>query len=118
MWREPFGAVNSPLFYRLNYARITALVIYLKSAQVKDFLNMFPKNVPEFTTAKPELSVIDILQIGMSTESKTELRRLVLQNAVTINDAKVANTNQVISTDSTLFVRVGRKTFFKIAKKK
>ena len=75
---------------------------------------MFPKNVPEFTTAKPELSVIDILQIGMSTESKTELRRLVLQNAVTINDEKVADINQMIPTNNTLFVRVGRKTFFKI----
>jgi len=78
---------------------------------------VFPENAPEFTTAKPELSVIDILQIGMPTESKTELRRLVLQNAVTINDAKVADINQVLVTDKTLFVRVGRKTFFKIAKK-
>ena len=34
-------AVNSPLFYRLNYARITRHVITLKSAQVKDFLNIF-----------------------------------------------------------------------------
>jgi len=117
MWREPFGAVNSPLFYRLNYARITALVIYLKSAQVKDFLNMFPKNAPEFTTDKPELSVIEILQIGVPTESKTELRRLVLQNAVTINDEKATDVNQVLTTNEPLFVRVGRKTFFKIAKK-
>ena len=31
--------INSPLFYRLNYARITSPILYLKSAQVKDFLN-------------------------------------------------------------------------------
>ena len=31
---------NSPLFYRLNYARITDPILYLKSAQVKDFLNI------------------------------------------------------------------------------
>ena len=43
MWREPFGAVNSPLFYRLNYARITGHIIYLKSAQVKDFLNILQR---------------------------------------------------------------------------
>ena len=43
-------------------------------------------------------------------------RRLVLQNAVPINDEKVADINQVLATDKTLFVRVGRKTFFKIVK--
>lgn len=78
---------------------------------------VFPENAPEFATDKPELSVMDILQIGMPTESKTELRRLVLQNAVTINNSKVTEPNQIISTSKTLFVRVGRKTFFKIVKK-
>lgn len=78
---------------------------------------VFPENAPEFTTDKPELSVIEILQIGVPTESKTELRRLVLQNAVTINDEKATDVNQVLTTNEPLFVRVGRKTFFKIAKK-
>jgi len=78
---------------------------------------VFPENAPEFATDKSELSVINILQMGMESESKTELRRLILQNAVTINDAKVIDINQVISTNNTLFVRVGRKTFFKIVKK-
>lgn len=78
---------------------------------------VFPENAPEFTTDKSELSVMEILQIGMPTESKGELRRLVLQNAVTINDAKVVDINQVLATDEMLFVRVGRKTFFKTVKK-
>ena len=78
---------------------------------------VFPENAPEFTTDKPVLSVIEILQIGMSTESKTELRRLVLQNAVTINDQKTNDMNQILTTNEPLFVRVGRKTFFKIINK-
>ena len=36
--------INSPLFYRLNYARITGHIIYLKSAQVKDYLTIFTIN--------------------------------------------------------------------------
>lgn len=75
---------------------------------------VFPENAPEFSTDKPELSVMEILQIGMESESKAELRRLVLQNAVTINDEKIGDINKLISTNKTLFVRVGRKTFFKI----
>ena len=35
--------INSPLFYRLNYARITRHIVYLKSAQVKDFLNILQR---------------------------------------------------------------------------
>ena len=36
-------AVNSPLFYRLNYARITRHIITLKSAQVKDFVKILQR---------------------------------------------------------------------------
>ena len=45
MWREPFGAVNSPLFYRLNYARITGRMIYLNCVQVKEFVNGDKENL-------------------------------------------------------------------------
>ena len=78
---------------------------------------VFPANAPEFTTERSELSVMEILQIGMPAESKTELRRLVLQNAVAINDVKVNNANDILPTNNALSVRVGRKTFFKIVKK-
>jgi len=79
---------------------------------------VFPENAPEFTTDKSEISVIEILQIGVPDVSKAELRRLVLQNAVTINDEKVSDMKLLLATDKTLFVRVGRKTFFKVAKNK
>ena len=78
---------------------------------------VFPTNAPEFATGKSELGVMEILQIGMPNESKTELRRLVAQNAVAINDAKVNNANDILPTNNALSVRVGRKTFFKIVKK-
>ncbi len=77
---------------------------------------VFPENALEFATDKTTLSVLEILQIGMPTESKGELRRLILQNAVTINDAKTTDANQLLFTEKTLFVRVGRKTFFKLVK--
>lgn len=77
---------------------------------------VFPKDAPEFITDKSELSVIEILQIGMPNESKTELRRLVLQNAVTINEERATNMDTVFNTNKPLFIKVGKKTFFKITK--
>lgn len=77
---------------------------------------VFPENAQKFITDKSEISVLEILQIGMPDVSKAELRRLVSQKAVTINDEKVADMNLVLATNKMLFVRVGRKTFFKVAK--
>ena len=53
----------------------------------------------------------------MPDASNSELRRLVAQNVVTINDNKATDPNQIFQTDKTLFVRVGRKTFFKVLAK-
>ena len=78
---------------------------------------VFPETAPEFVTKKSELSVMEILQIGMTSESKSELRRLVLQNAVTINNEKIGDINLILQTDKPSLIRVGRKTFFKVIKK-
>lgn len=53
---------------------------------------------------------------GGSSKAKHALCRLVLQNAVTINDDKATDPTQMFTTDKTLCVRVGRKTFFKVTK--
>lgn len=78
---------------------------------------VFPENAPEFITDKPNLSVIEIMQIGMPDVSKTELRRLIDQNAVTINETKTNDMNAVFCTNEPLLVRIGKKTFFKILHK-
>ena len=121
---EALDIENNPMNAKLFTAHKIVEIFHGQSAAdsaLEHFKNtfsnkVFPENAPEFTTDKPELSVMEVLQIGMPAESKGELRRLVLQNAVTINDEKVADINQVLATDKTLFVRVGRKTFFKIVK--
>ena len=77
----------------------------------------FPDNAPEIKTGQTELSAMEILKLGIPDTSNSELRRLILQNAVAINDDRVPDPNQIFQTDKTLFVRVGRKTFFKIIAK-
>lgn len=76
----------------------------------------FPDNAPEIKTDKAELPTMEILKLGIPDTSNSELRRLVLQNAVSINDTKAINPNQMFATCNPLCVRVGRKTFFKIIK--
>lgn len=76
----------------------------------------FPDNAPEIKITQDELSVMEILKLCMPDASNSELRRLVAQNAVTINDDKANDLNQTCVTDKPLCVRVGRKTFFKVTK--
>ena len=117
---------NNPMSAKLFTAQKIVEIFHghdASSGALEHFKNtfsnkVFPENAPEFTTDKSEISVIEILQIGVPDVSKAELRRLVLQNAVTINDEKVSDMNLLLATDKTLFVRVGRKTFFKVAKNK
>jgi tyrosyl-tRNA synthetase len=76
----------------------------------------FPDNAPEIKTDQESLSVMEILKLGMPDMSNSELRRLVAQNAVTINDDRVSDPDQMLQTDKNLLVRIGRKRFFKIFK--
>lgn len=62
------------------------------------------------------LSATDILRLGMPDTSNSELRRLIAQGAVSINDERVTNGAQVFDTAMPLCVRVGKKTFFRVEK--
>jgi len=116
---------NNPMKAKLCAAQKIVEIFHGKDAALgalEHFRNtfsnkVFPENAPEFTTDKPELSAIEILQIGMSGTSKTELRRLIDQKAVTINETKANDMNTVFDTNNSLLVRVGKKIFFKILHK-
>lgn len=77
---------------------------------------VFPENAPVVRTDAHALSVMEILRLGMADTSNSELRRLIAQGAVTINDTRVTDDKQVFETASPLCVRVGRKTFFRVEK--
>lgn len=77
---------------------------------------VFPENAPVVSAGVDSLSATDILRLGMPDTSNSELRRLITQGAVSINDERVTDGGQVFNTAMPLCVRVGKKTFFKVAK--
>ena len=105
-----FAAQKITEIFHGSDAALTALDNWHKTFSDKTF----PENAPEIKTDKSELSTLMILKFGLPDVSNSELRRLIIQNAVTINGEKSANPNQLFSTKQSLCVRVGRKTFFKI----
>lgn len=67
---------------------------------------------------KEKPNVVDILMLSGIFESKSEIRRLIEQNGININGAKVTSINMQISIDllkdNALLIQKGKKKFIKI----
>ena len=76
-------------------------------------------NMPTVTAA-PGDKLLDVLTSGKVFASKGEGRRLIQQNGLTLNDAKVADPNYVLQesdfTDGAAIVKKGKKKYYKLTK--
>ncbi|CRF32718.1 Tyrosine--tRNA ligase [Brachyspira suanatina] len=70
-----------------------------------------PDEIEEVTINKDD-NILNVLSICMSSESKSNLKRLVSQGSVTLDNEKINDINAVISKEGIL--KVGKRNFFKI----
>ena len=70
-----------------------------------------PDEIQEVSVNKDD-NILNILSICMSSESKSNLKRLVSQGSVTLDNEKINDINAVISKEGIL--KVGKRNFFKI----
>ena len=75
---------------------------------------VFPENASEIITDQEILSVFDVLKLGFPSQSNSEIRRLIAQGGVIINDIRQNDEKAVFETKLALKVKVGKKTFFKV----
>lgn len=80
------------------------------------------ENMPTIQLADDDIGkkLLDILVTGQVFESKGEGRRLIKQNGLSLNDAKVADPDYVLVdgdfTDGEAIVRKGKKKFYRLVK--
>ena len=80
------------------------------------------ENMPtiQLTAENEGQKLLDILVAGRVFESKGEGRRLIKQNGLSLNDAKVADPDYVLTdgdfTDGEAIVRKGKKKFYRLVK--
>ena len=80
------------------------------------------ENMPtiQLTAENEGQKLLDILVAGQVFESKGECRRLIKQNGLSLNDAKVADPDYVLTdgdfTDGEAIVRKGKKKFYRLVK--
>ncbi|WP_028329856.1 tyrosine--tRNA ligase [Brachyspira alvinipulli] len=70
-----------------------------------------PDEIEEVSVKKDD-NILNILSVCMSSESKSNLKRLVSQGSVTLDNEKISDINAVISKEGIL--KVGKRNFFKI----
>ena len=88
-----------------------------KKAQ-DEFLRVFskheiPKDIEVFRFDLSNVRIIDALVSSKLVSSKKEAKRLIMQNAVSINGKKVNDIDYVVSFPGEYIVKVGKKRFMK-----
>ena len=70
-----------------------------------------PDEIEEVSVNKDD-NILNILSVCMSSESKSNLKRLVSQGSVTLDNEKITDINTLVSKEGIL--KVGKRNFFKI----
>ena len=76
------------------------------------------ENMPIFTITSKNINLIDLLVETKLVPSKSEARRLIEQNGISINQVKESNPNRIINEsdfkEGFLIIQKGKKNFLKI----
>jgi len=90
-----------------------------------EFDNIFvkkglPDEIPEFQfeDGMNEIDILDLIVIVGFAPSKGEARRLVTQGGVTINGEKISDFKAIINLGNEFILKVGKRNFIKITRKK
>lgn len=90
-------------------------------AAEQEFDNIFkkggiPDDIPEVTVGVDVMNIIDLILATNACESKSDAKRLVKQNAVSVNNDKVSSMEADITISEETVLKVGKKKFYKIIK--
>jgi len=74
----------------------------------------FPTDAPEIKMGMTTVELFALVKACMPDKSNSELRRLIQQNAVSINQQKKADEKEAISLSEPVQVKIGKLGFFKV----
>lgn len=77
-----------------------------------------PNNIPQVKIEYKEIELIDLLKILLhDSTSKSEIRRLILQGGIKIENEKFSDPSEKIKIDNNMVVKVGKRKWFRILSK-
>ena len=87
-----------------------ALQHFVETFSKKDF----PADAPEIKIGADSVGLLAMVKACMPDKSNSEIRRLIQQNAVSVNQQKKADEKEPISLAEPLQVKIGKLGFFKV----
>jgi tyrosyl-tRNA synthetase len=88
-------------------------------AELESFTRTFsdrndPTDIPEVLIESPTATVLDLLQAARPTDSKSTLRRLIRQGAVSINNTRADDPDQTVALVPDVLLKSGRRTWHRL----
>ena len=75
---------------------------------------IFPEDAPQIEVTSKNINIIDLIGMCCNQMSKSEIRRLVQQGAVLLNDAKITDPQAEVILQMNNTLKVGKRNFFKV----
>lgn len=114
---------NNPMEAKLFTAREVTKIFYGEQAEetYKKFIDTFrnkafPSDAIEVVLSVERETLLGVITKCLHDKSKSEIRRLIAQNAVSVNGKKISDEKMVLTIpiSSHLEVKIGKKGFYKV----
>jgi tyrosyl-tRNA synthetase len=73
-----------------------------------------PTEMPDISVSKSKINIVELICQAGFAKSKSDARRLVSQNAVSIDDEKITDIDAEVTLKSGCILRVGKRRFGRI----
>lgn len=75
---------------------------------------VFPEDAPKIEVTSTDINIINLIGMCCTEMSKSQIRRLVQQGAVLLNDAKISDTQAEVILEKNNTLKVGKRNFFRV----
>lgn len=75
-----------------------------------------PEDIKTISVSVNSLPVIDLIELTELLSSRSEIKRMLKQNAVSIDDIKITDMNSNIEISDNMIIKIGKRKFAKIIK--
>jgi tyrosyl-tRNA synthetase len=73
-----------------------------------------PEDIKTVKVEEKSISVVDLIERTELLSSRGEIKRMLKQNAVSINDNKVSDINMIVEITNEMIIKIGKRKFAKI----
>ena len=74
-----------------------------------------PDDIPVLTFPEAQVSTLALLQSAVPHESKSQLRRLVEQGAVSLSDVRLTSLDALVKIEADAVLRIGKRNLYRLA---